>query len=98
MPTLVGRPAQLLPTVSFRGLSAFVAAEIAVPLQVGSLCRIDGSFRTHMPFRMPSATEVYIRCGAGLMLLAELLILLVLYKGKEWREASIDAEKRKYGS
>jgi hypothetical protein len=35
---------------------------------------------------------------AGLMLLAELLILLVLYKGKEWREASIDAEKRKYGS
>ena len=34
---------------------------------------------------------------AGLMLLAELLILLVLYKGKQWREASIDAEKRKYG-
>jgi hypothetical protein len=35
---------------------------------------------------------------AGLMLFAELLVLLVLYKGKQWREASIDAEKRKYGS
>jgi hypothetical protein len=34
---------------------------------------------------------------AGLMLLAELMILLVLYKGKQWREASIDAEKRIYG-
>ena len=32
------------------------------------------------------------------MLLAELMILLVLYKGKYWREASIDAEKRRYGS
>jgi hypothetical protein len=35
---------------------------------------------------------------AGLMLLAEFLVLLVLYKGKQWREASIHAEKRKYGS
>ena len=32
---------------------------------------------------------------AGLMLLAELMILLVLWKGKQWREASIDAEKQK---
>ena len=32
------------------------------------------------------------------MLLAELMILLVLYKGKQWREASIEAEKRASGS
>ena len=32
---------------------------------------------------------------AGLMLLAELMILLVLWKGKQWRETSIDAEKQK---
>jgi len=64
---------------SFRGLSAFVAAEIAIPLQdaIG-----DGGLYT---------------LWAGLMLLAELMILLVLYKGKQWREASIDAEKRIYG-
>lgn len=30
---------------------------------------------------------------AGLMLLAELIILLVIWRGKQWREASIDAEK-----
>ena len=30
------------------------------------------------------------------MLLAELMILLVLYKGKQWREASVEAEQRKY--
>ena len=35
---------------------------------------------------------------AGLMLFAELMILLVLWKGKQWREASIDAENRKSGS
>ncbi|KAH0832264.1 vacuolar DHA amino acid exporter [Lanmaoa asiatica] len=64
---------------SFRGISAFVAAEIAVPLQdaIG-----DGGLYT---------------LWAGLMLLAELMILVVLYKGKQWREASIDAEKRKSG-
>lgn len=30
-------------------------------------------------------------------MLAELMILLVLFKGKRWREASIEAEKGKYG-
>ena len=33
----------------------------------------------------------------SLMLLAELMILLVLWKGKQWREASIDAEKQNDG-
>ncbi|KAF8441022.1 major facilitator superfamily domain-containing protein [Boletus edulis BED1] len=61
---------------SFRGMSAFIAVEIAVPLQdaIG-----DGGLYT---------------LWAGLMVLAELMILLVLYKGKQWREASIEAEKR----
>ncbi|KAF8546911.1 MFS general substrate transporter [Imleria badia] len=77
----VGRSSSAVATnSSFRGISAFVAAEIAVPLQdaIG-----DGGLYT---------------LWAGLMLLAELMILLVLYKGKEWREADIEVEKRKDGS
>ncbi|KAF9234681.1 vacuolar DHA amino acid exporter [Melanogaster broomeanus] len=64
---------------SFRGASAFVAAEIAVPLQdaLG-----DGGLYT---------------LWAGLMLIAQLLILLVLYRGKQWREASIERERQRSG-
>ncbi|KAH9829693.1 MFS general substrate transporter [Rhodofomes roseus] len=51
-----------------RGLSGFIAAEIAVPLQdaLG-----DGGLYT---------------LWGGLILLAELLIVLVWWKGKQWRE------------
>ncbi|KAI6041444.1 vacuolar DHA amino acid exporter [Pisolithus marmoratus] len=61
---------------SIRGTFAFVAAEVAVPLQdaIGG-----GGLYT---------------IWAGLMLFAELLILLVLYKGKQWREASIEKERQ----
>lgn len=83
---------------SFRGLSAFVAAEIAVPLQVGSLCLTDTSFRTHRVVQDAIGDGGLYTLWAGLMLLAELMILLVLYKGKQWREADIDAENRKRGS
>ncbi|KAF9229860.1 major facilitator superfamily domain-containing protein, partial [Melanogaster broomeanus] len=64
---------------SFRGVSAFVAAEIAVPLQdaLG-----DGGLYT---------------LWAGLMVIAQLLILLVLYRGKQWREASIERERERSG-
>ncbi|KAF9220501.1 MFS general substrate transporter [Gyrodon lividus] len=60
---------------SFRGVFAFVAAEIAVPLQdaIG-----DGGLYT---------------LWAGVMLIGELMILLIIYKGKQWREASIEREK-----
>ncbi|KIJ10878.1 hypothetical protein PAXINDRAFT_119245 [Paxillus involutus ATCC 200175] len=64
---------------SIRGVCAFVAAEIAVPLQDAMG---DGGFYT---------------LWAGIMLLAELMILLVLYKGKQWREASIEKEKEGSG-
>ncbi|KAG1873278.1 MFS general substrate transporter [Suillus tomentosus] len=62
---------------SFRGLSAFVAAEIAVPLQdsIG-----DGGLYT---------------LWAGLLVIADCIILLVLYKGRKWREASVEREKQK---
>ncbi|KAF8441027.1 vacuolar DHA amino acid exporter [Boletus edulis BED1] len=76
----VGQSSSAVATnASFRGISAFLAAEIAVPLQdaIG-----DGGLYT---------------LWAGLMLLAELMILLVLYKGKQWREASVETERRKYG-
>ncbi|KAG2104397.1 MFS general substrate transporter [Suillus discolor] len=61
---------------SFRGLFAFIAAEIAVPLQdtIG-----DGGLYT---------------IWAGLMVVIECMILLVLYKGRKWREASIEREKQ----
>ncbi|KAI9064704.1 vacuolar DHA amino acid exporter [Trametes sanguinea] len=53
---------------AFRGIAAFVAAEVAVPLQqsIG-----DGGLYS---------------LWAGLMLLSELLILLVWWKGSAWRE------------
>lgn len=62
---------------SFRGLSAFVAAEIAVPLQdsIG-----DGGLYT---------------LWGGLLIITECIILVVLYKGRKWREASDEREKRK---
>lgn len=62
---------------SFRGLSAFVAAEVAVPLQdsIG-----DGGLYT---------------LWAGLLVIANCFILLVLYKGRKWREASAERERQK---
>ncbi|KAG2127146.1 MFS general substrate transporter [Suillus bovinus] len=62
---------------SFRGLFAFVAAEIAVPLQdsIG-----DGGLYT---------------LWAGLMVIVDCIILLVLYKGRKWREASVERENQK---
>lgn len=61
---------------SFRGTCAFIAAEIAVPLQdaLG-----DGGLYT---------------LWAGLMLITELMILVVIYKGRQWREASVEKEKQ----
>ncbi|EPT00310.1 hypothetical protein FOMPIDRAFT_1123038 [Fomitopsis schrenkii] len=65
----VGRSSSAVSTNScVRGLSGFVAAEIAVPLQ-NSLG--DGG--------------LYSLWG-GLVVIAELLIILVLWKGKAWRE------------
>ncbi|KAG1830025.1 vacuolar DHA amino acid exporter [Suillus variegatus] len=62
---------------SFRGSFAFVATEVAVPLQdsIG-----DGGLYT---------------LWAGLMIITNCIILLVLYKGRKWREASAEQEKRK---
>ncbi|KAG0704803.1 vacuolar DHA amino acid exporter [Suillus ampliporus] len=73
-----GRSATAVATnSSFRGLFAFAATEITVPLQdsIG-----DGGMYT---------------LWAGLLVVTECLILLVLYKGKEWREASVEQETQK---
>jgi len=53
-------------------LSAFIATEVAVPIQTGI-----GEGGMYTAF-------------AGVMVIAELLILLVAWKGRKWRE---DAEK-----
>ncbi|KAJ8597215.1 vacuolar DHA amino acid exporter [Rhizopogon salebrosus TDB-379] len=74
----VGRSSTAVATnSSFRGLFAFVAAEVAVPLQdsIG-----DGGLYT---------------LWAGVIVVTECLILLVLYKGRKWREASVEQEKQK---
>ncbi|EPT00306.1 hypothetical protein FOMPIDRAFT_1030567 [Fomitopsis schrenkii] len=64
-----GRSSSAVSTNScFRGLSGFVAAEIAVPLQN---CLGDGG--------------LYSLWG-GMMVIAELLIVLVWWKGRVWRE------------
>ncbi|OBZ71307.1 hypothetical protein A0H81_08577 [Grifola frondosa] len=64
-----GRSSSAVATNScFRGIFAFVAAEVAIPLQdtIG-----DGG--------------MYSLWG-GIMVVSELLILLVWWKGGEWRE------------
>jgi len=74
----VGRSSTATATNSAcRGLSAFVAAEVAVPLQnaIG-----DGGLYT---------------IWAGLMVVTELLILLVLCKGGKWRESGQVEEEQK---
>ncbi|OJA21025.1 hypothetical protein AZE42_02330 [Rhizopogon vesiculosus] len=65
---------------SFRGLFAFVATEIAVPLQdsIG-----DGGLYT---------------LWAAVMIVAEGMVLLVLYKGRKWREIDVEREKQKMGA
>ncbi|TFY56644.1 hypothetical protein EVJ58_g7508 [Rhodofomes roseus] len=76
----VGRSSSAVASNSFfRGLSAFVATEVAVPLQnsIG-----DGG--------------LYSLWG-GLTLISELLILLVWWKGGQWREKAIASEARKSG-
>ncbi|KAG8840099.1 hypothetical protein FRB91_006547 [Serendipita sp. 411] len=60
---------------SFRGLSGFVASEIAAPLQ-DSLG--DGGLYS---------------IWAGLLVITELMILLVIWKGKTWREEAEKHEK-----
>ncbi|KAH7923830.1 vacuolar DHA amino acid exporter [Leucogyrophana mollusca] len=62
---------------SFRGTLAFIAAEVAIPLQdaIG-----DGGLYT---------------LWAGLLVIMELLILLVLRKGEKWRQESEEQENRR---
>ncbi|OCH91100.1 vacuolar DHA amino acid exporter [Obba rivulosa] len=73
----VGRSSSAVATNScFRGVTAFIAAEVAIPLQglIG-----DGGLYS---------------LWAGLMVIAELLIVLVWWKGAAWREVAEGREKR----
>ncbi|THH21574.1 hypothetical protein EW146_g47 [Bondarzewia mesenterica] len=73
----VGRSSSAVAANSaFRGLFAFIFAEVAVPLQnsIG-----DGGLYT---------------LWTGLLIICELLILLVLYKGERWREMAEEREAR----
>ncbi|KZP04105.1 MFS general substrate transporter [Athelia psychrophila] len=73
----VGRSSTAAATNSaFRGIAAFVAAEVAIPLQnsIG-----DGGMYT---------------LWAGLLAIAELLIILVLWRGSKWRDEAIEREMK----
>ena len=88
----------------FRGVSAFVATEIAVPLQVRTdVClRVErcGDLTIH---DTDSNMQDSIGDGGlysfwgGLTLISELLIVLVWWKGGHWREEAITREARKTG-
>ncbi|KAF9478176.1 MFS general substrate transporter [Pholiota conissans] len=76
-----GRSSSAVAANSFlRGIMAFVAAEVAVPLQdaLG-----DGGLYTLI---------------AGLMVIVDILILLLIGKGSEWRERAEETEKRRIAS
>ncbi|KAH9846411.1 MFS general substrate transporter [Lenzites betulinus] len=85
-----GRSSSAVATNSaFRGLFAFVASEVAVPLQV----RLISWHLPHTPCgcRGPFLHDAIGDGGlyslwTGLMILAELLILLVWWKGGAWRQ------------
>ncbi|KAI0671081.1 MFS general substrate transporter [Trametes maxima] len=70
---------------AFRGLSAFIAAEVAVPLQVRAsqhtLCAPCADF---LQDAIGDGGLYSLWCG--LTILSELLILLVWWKGGAWRE------------
>ncbi|KAF9807671.1 hypothetical protein IEO21_08129 [Rhodonia placenta] len=73
----VGRSSSAVASNSFfRGLFAFVATEIAVPLQTSIG---DGGLYS---------------MWAGIMVLSELMLLLVWWKGGQWRENAIARETR----
>ncbi|EMD39683.1 hypothetical protein CERSUDRAFT_111994 [Gelatoporia subvermispora B] len=77
----VGRSSSAVATNScFRGITAFIAAEIAIPLldSIG-----DGGLYS---------------LWAGLTVIAELLIVLVWWKGAAWREVAEAREKRQNAS
>jgi len=61
----------------FRGLAAFIAAEVAVPLQ--NALKDSGLYSLM----------------AGVMVIECILVLLVMYKGSEWRERAEQTEKEK---
>lgn len=90
----VGRSSTAVATNSaFRGIFAFVGSEVAIPLQVSPhLALVMSSGIAHTGQDATGDGGMYT-IWAGVMVLAELLILLVLYRGGKWREESETREK-----
>lgn len=92
MPMLVGRPAQSPPTA----LSAVYLRLSLLKLRYHYrwVSVLHRRFVSHLRVVQDAIGDGGLyTLWAGLVLLAELMILLVLYRGKQWREASIDAGK-----
>ena len=90
----VGRSSTAVATNSaFRGVLAFVAAEVAVPLQVSSFhLSICAKYSYRVRYLKDSIHDGGLySLWAGLLLVAASLVLLVRYKGSGWRA---DAERR----
>lgn len=91
----VGRSSTAVATNSFcRGVAGFIAAELAVPLQV---CLIFYSLLFENVERQPQnalGDGGLYTLWAGIMALSFLMILLTIKKGGEWREEAIERERR----
>lgn len=91
-----GRSSTAVATNSgYRGIIAFIAAEIAIPLQVSSFyCdRIMLAERRTLPQDRIGDGGLYV-FWAGLLLIMEMLVLLVLKFGSQWREKCEEAESK----
>ena len=93
MPTLGGRPAQWPQTVHFAVRLRLLLQKLRCHYKSVPVLYQRVVPHSHIVQDAIGDGGLYT-LWAGVMLLAELMILLVLWKGKQWREASIDAEKR----
>ena len=74
----------------FRGTTAFIAAEVAVPLQVCTTIRAVNTSCVDSSHALIAQNAIgdggLYSLWAGIVLLAEILILLVWWKGGAWRQ------------
>lgn len=74
----------------FRGVFAFVATELAVPLQVCHIlrCTDGGAILSKRPSKNALGDGWLYTLWAGLVILINVALLLVMWKGERWRESA----------
>lgn len=103
----VGRSSTAVATNSaFRGILPFVAIEVAIPLQVSLsvfspqyilflvlLC-LNHDVRILILFQNSIGDGGMYTLWAGLIAIAELMIVLVLWRGSKWRDEAVERETK----